>query len=701
MEDSAARAAAQTEALFAEKGVHLTEAQRRGLELSGRPTLLLAVPGSGKTTVLVGRVAALLLSGVPAERILSLTFSRESARDMTRRFSALFPGLPLPRFSTIHSLCYSILTDYSRCSGRPVPPMVGADGQPTALQLLREVIRQQTKEFVEEEDLNDALSAIGLCKNLMLTRQEMGDVPCALEDLPGLFDGYQQRKASLGLMDYDDILLYALTFLQKLPALLQRWRQRYDFINVDESQDVSRVQLELLRLLKPDGSGLFLVGDEDQSIYGFRGAYPQGMLSFQKLFPEGQVCKMEDNFRSRPGILSRCGSFIRLNRDRYEKELVPGRRENGEPCRLLRPRTPEQLCEQLLQKIASLKEDETLGILYRNNLSALPLADLLLEAAVPFSATACPSLLIRYHIRTLCDLLRLAEDPMNFDLFRMLKPAFDLDTAAKEEVLRREGKGSVPALLQQTGEELKLPHAAKLGEVLDRIRGMSPGSALSLIEKELRFGRFLLAKALSAEDANAAFRSSLFRQFCRRCRTIPQLFQRIDRAQQLLTAPVRSEEGRVFLSTIHSAKGLEFDHVFLLDCCDGILPGRTSLEQLAEQRNAAFYEEVRLFYVAATRARETLTLCAPAQSERGLLPSRFLDAFLHPDPPKKQPAPGAPLHLTPGQAVLHKTLGRGIVQSLDGDLLRVAFAPTADGKQNLKTLSLSFCTARKLLQKVE
>ena len=391
-------AALQVERLFLEKNVHLTPAQKQGLELSGRPALLLAVPGSGKTTVLVGRVAALLLSGVPAAKVLNLTFSRESARDMSARFRKMFPDLPVPRFSTIHSLCYSILTDYSRRTGRPVPPMVGAEGQPTAGQLLREVLRRRTMEFIEEEDLNDALSAIGLCKNLMLTREEMGDVSCALEGLPELFDGYQQLKNARNLMDYDDILLYALTFLQKIPALLDAWRQRYDYINVDESQDVSKVQLELIRLLKPDGQGLFMVGDEDQSIYGFRGAYPKGILSFEKLFPGAAVYKMEDNFRSRPGILSRCDSFIRLNRDRYDKTLISGREGAGEPVRLLDSKNPEHFCSQLLQKITSMKPGETLGILYRNNLSALPVADLLLEAGVPFSDPLSHQIPLRYPV---------------------------------------------------------------------------------------------------------------------------------------------------------------------------------------------------------------------------------------------------------------------------------------------------------------
>ncbi|MBR6791043.1 MAG: ATP-dependent helicase [Oscillospiraceae bacterium] len=687
-------AAGQIEKLLAEKNIRLTGAQKQGLDLSGEPALLLAVPGSGKTTVLTARAAALLLAGVPEGRVLNLTFSRESARDMAERFQKVFPELPAPRFSTIHSLCYSILGDYSRRTGRPVPPLVGAEGQPTALQLVREVMKRRSGEFFEDEDLNDLLAAIGLCKNLMLKKEEMGDVPCLLDNLPELFEGYQAVKAERGLMDYDDILLYALTFLRKIPAMLESWRGRYDWINVDESQDLSKVQLELIRLLKPDGRGLFMVGDEDQSIYGFRGAYPKGILAFEKTFPGGKVHKMEDNFRSRPGILDRCGSFIRLSRDRYDKTLQPGREAAGEPVTVLESKNPEHFCSQVLKKLASVKKGETVGILYRNNLSALPVADLLLEAGVAFSAAASPSLLIRYHIRTLCDLLRMAEDPGNFELFASLKCGFDLDSAARDEVLAKRGTGSVPALLKKAGAERGLEKSEKLGEVLENIRGKTPEEALRLIEKELRFGKFLLAKRLGADDPGSAFRCSVFRQFCRRCGSIPELFARIDRVQKLLNGPVKQEGARVHLTTVHSSKGLEFDHVILIDLCDGILPGRTSLDQLAEKKNAAFYEEVRLFYVAATRAKETLTLCGPAESEKGLIPSRFMRNFMETTPkkpaPKKKPA-GKKAALVPGGKVSHPFFGEGTVLAVKGDFVRIDFS----GEE--KTLSVSYCEAKGLL----
>lgn len=199
------------------------------------------MPGSGKTTVLVARVAAQILSGIPAGKILNLTFSRESARDMGKRFVKLFPEMELPRFSTIHSLCYSILSSYAAQNGRIVPTLTGSDGAPTSSQLLREALsRLKNREnagFIDDEDITDALAAIGLCKNRMLSRKEMGDISCAISGLAELYDAYEAVKSEKGLMDYDDILLYALTFLRKLPDIRTRFQSRYSHINVDEAQD--------------------------------------------------------------------------------------------------------------------------------------------------------------------------------------------------------------------------------------------------------------------------------------------------------------------------------------------------------------------------------------------------------------------------------------------------------------------------------
>ena len=698
------QAAAQAIRLLEEQGVRLTPAQRQGILPSRQPTLMLAVPGSGKTTVLVGRVAALLLAGVQPERILNLTFSRESARDMAVRFERFFPQLPAPRFSTIHSLCYSVLNLYARRTGRTIPPLTGSDGQPSGLQIMGEVVRRRDG-FVEDEDLEDALNLVGLSKNLMLSREETADLPCALPHPLELLDGYQQRKNELGLMDYDDMLLYTLTFFQKLPWLLQRMQEQYDFIQLDESQDVSRVQLELVKILKPQGDGLFLVGDEDQSIYGFRGAWPRGILDFEALFPGGAVLKMEDNFRSRPEILHCCDHFIRMNRERYPKTIRPSREGRARAVKRFQPATPEELAGALLEQIAVLGPGETVGILYRSSLSALPVIDLLLEAEIPFRLPSSSIRLVRHHLKQLHNLFQLAVHPEDGELLLSLHIPRDLDGPVMDQIAALP-PGPAPDRIEKAAEILDDEPAQKLSALLRRLPTLSPEKAMAAVQRETSYGRYFLARSLAPADAIAALRTSIYRQFCRRTRTLPQLLERLERAEAVLHQPPPVMKPAVSLSTIHAAKGLEFDHVWMLDCCEGILPGRIPLERMQSSQTGAFFEEVRLFYVGATRARETLTLVLPAASEPSLRPSRFVEAFFEtPSPkkktprlfsrPKKELPPLPPME--PGLRICHRSFGPGQVTGVEGDLLRVVFDRLAPG-ENMKTLSLSCCISAGLIQ---
>lgn len=650
--------------------------------------LLLAVPGSGKTTVLVARVAAQILSGIPAAKILNLTFSRESARDMGVRFARLFPEMELPRFSTIHSLCYSVLSSYAAHNGRIVPTLTGSDGAPTSSQLLREAmnrVKNRDVGFADDEDIADTLAAIGLCKNRMLSRKEMGDIPCVIAGLAEVYDAYEAVKSENGLMDYDDILLYALTFLRKLPDILSRFRGRYTHINVDEAQDISKVQLEIIRLLTPSGQNLFMVGDEDQSIYGFRGAYPEGILSFEKLFPDGTVCRMEDNFRSRPEILTLCDRFIRQNRERYDKTIRPSRENRPGAIIPFRPSSPDRAMERILQAVKALGPDEHLGILYRNNLSAYPVADLLRLAEVPFTLTSSPVNLNRYHVRSVLDIMMLAENPTDRQRFAAIGKA-DLDKELQKQLLSLPRGQDYPLLLARSDDQ----KSRNLGKILRQIRGLPPADSLRIICRELKTGRIYLAKALDREEPLGALRSAIFRQFVRRAATAAQLEARISELEQYFKAPPRPDNARVHLSTIHAAKGLEYDHLLLLDCCEGILPARAAAGTPPEMARREMNEEVRLFYVAATRARETLTLFYPAESDKGLVPSRFLYAFL--TPPEKRPDGPQADHFLPGERVIHRRFGNGLVALVQGDVLTVTFE---NGKN--RQLSARMCIQKHLL----
>ena len=226
----------EIERILAAHGVQFTPAQRQALSDDPAPALLLAVPGSGKTTVLVARTAFLLSRGTPPEEICSLTFSRNSAQDMRERFAALFGEFfpNPPRFSTIHSLCWRILREFSAQSGRPLPQLTGSELAPASDRLIREAYESLLDSAPDEETVSELAGKIGLCKNRLLSREEALKLDGMPDHFAAVYTRYEEEKKSRRLMDYDDLLLYALAVLQKRPAFLAGWQRRFRFWNVDE-----------------------------------------------------------------------------------------------------------------------------------------------------------------------------------------------------------------------------------------------------------------------------------------------------------------------------------------------------------------------------------------------------------------------------------------------------------------------------------
>ncbi len=665
------------------KSVNLTASQQQSLSLSDEPVLMLAVPGAGKTTALVARTAALLDAGIPSERILNLTFSRAAATSMQQRFRQLFSEIfpASPRFSTIHSLCLSILRDFARQSGRTVPNIVGTDGMPTALSLLRGAVGTS----MDDEALAELENWISFAKNRLLDPSVR---PSGAPDLfPQVFERYEKAKKSAGLMDYDDMPLFAAQILQKRPSFLAQWQQRFIRINVDEAQDVSPAQYAVLRLLTPRGKGLFLVGDEDQSIYGFRGASPQQLLDFAESFPGAKIWKMEENFRSRPEILSCCNGFIRLCPQRYDKEILPTRQSGGCVEQVL-PASMEDSLQEIAAIIRETLPGQTVGILYRNHLSAGPAALWLEKEHIPFQIDPAAFILGRGPVRMQQILLQLAANPGDLEAFRQLRFPRELEAALFQDVLlRANGKKNVPQLLRDTAERFANGGPArKLADTLETCKTFSPLKALEFLEHRTVLAA-QLRKQAEAGDPAIQLREYQFRFLC----SLAQNVSSLETLQQHMEnpKPFYPKEAQVFLSTIHGAKGLEYDTVLLLDAFDGILPGRAALDALQNGDQEGWYEELRLFYVAATRAKERLVVFSAPKDAKGMHDSRFFrDFFRH--RPRHIPMP----LFAPGTPVFHRVFGSGTVIEQSGDRLTIAF-----GNGLLKSVSLSYCISNHLLKK--
>ena len=370
------------EAFFAGLPLKLSPQQRAAVLATEGPVLLLAVPGSGKTTVLVARLGCLIhCRGVSPREILTVTYTVSAAGDMARRFAALF-GEDLARqlsFRTINGLCASIIRTYARRKG--VEPFALADGDARLNAVLRDLLLRTGSDYPTEQQIKEARTHITYCKNMMLSEADIHRHTVEGMDFPAVYFEYQDYLRRSRLMDFDDQMVFALRILRREPEILARCRARCRWLCLDEAQDTSKIQHAILALLAGESRNYFLVGDEDQSIYGFRAAWPRALLDFERDWPGARVLLMETNYRSTGAIVSRADAFIQGNRDRHSKHM---RTDNqaGAPIRRVSLSDYSRQAAYLLQVAKDCRTST--AVLYRNNDSALPLIDLLEREGAPY-----------------------------------------------------------------------------------------------------------------------------------------------------------------------------------------------------------------------------------------------------------------------------------------------------------------------------
>lgn len=369
--------------LFKEKyRINLNKQQERALQAVEGSNLLLAVPGSGKTTVLVARLGHMVINkNIPSENILAITYSNAAADEMRERCSSLFGQSVVGRidFRTINSLSLKIYVDDCRKKGIPERILIK---EWEARSLVKRIYMQCTgAKYVSENDIQELFSAITYIKNMMLAEERIleleGDYPCLLK----MYQEYQRTLDRQGKMDYDDQMVFALEILRKDNELLGSIKNRYKYICVDEAQDTSKIQHEIIRILV-QGNNLFIVGDEDQSIYGFRAAYPKALLNFRYDYLNPYILRMERNYRSTTQIVEKAQLFISQNRGRYEKNMT-AERGPGEDVHLETVISREEQYNRLLD-IAKATTTET-AFLYRDNESSVVLVDFLLRHNINFA----------------------------------------------------------------------------------------------------------------------------------------------------------------------------------------------------------------------------------------------------------------------------------------------------------------------------
>ena len=381
------------------------------------PVLLLAVPGSGKTTVLVNRLGYMLyVKKIPSENILTLTYTVAATKDMAGRFERLF-GEDFSsslEFRTINGICAKIISHYGRLIGKSSFDLV-TDEKATG-KMLTDIYVKVMDEYPTESDIKSIRTLITYCKNMCLTEAEIKSLG---EDenikLFEIYDAYNKGLKSRSLMDYDDQMIYAYRMLKSSPDLLNFYRNKYRYICVDEAQDTSKIQHMIIALLAGERGNLFMVGDEDQSIYGFRAAYPEALLNFEKDHKGAKVLVMDKNYRSNANIVAISDKFIQRNFNRHEKHMH-AIREAASDVGIVVLSSREAQYSYLLKLARDVKEQT--AVLYRDNESILPLVDILERENVSYRVKNADMAFFTHRVvMDVTNILRFCLNPSDPELF--------------------------------------------------------------------------------------------------------------------------------------------------------------------------------------------------------------------------------------------------------------------------------------------
>lgn len=360
--------------------MELTESQKACVNHFEGPCLVLAVPGSGKTTVLINRIENLIKKGVGENEIMSITFSRSQALDMRERYKEKFQKNSY--FSTIHALSYSIISSYMKANKRKIN-LIEGNNYVSKYSLIRRIYFDVNSSYMDDELLDEFFNSYSYIKNSMIDYNSYKHSN-KLKNFPKLCQAYEKFKEDNFLIDFDDMLSLSFNILKKDEKLLKKVRKRAKFIQVDEAQDTSKIQLEIIKLIAYPLNNIFMVLDDDQSIYSFRGADTREILAFKNSYKDCKLYLIGDNFRSSKDIVRVSSKFILSNKNRFEKEFISVK-DSLKPITLVRTKNLEVRDKYIVDKIKSIEKNKTIAILYRNNISAFSLIFKLQKEGLDFS----------------------------------------------------------------------------------------------------------------------------------------------------------------------------------------------------------------------------------------------------------------------------------------------------------------------------
>jgi DNA helicase-2/ATP-dependent DNA helicase PcrA len=621
---------------------HLNPQQREAVEATEGPVLVLAGAGSGKTRVITYRVAHLIASGVAGGTILSVTFTNKAAEEMKERVAGLLRSSAQaadPWVSTFHALCARLLRrEAPRVGLRRDFAIYDDDDQVAVVKTALRQLGQDEK----SSNPRDILSLISRAKNDGQTPEEFAAAAHSPQwkTAAKVYAVYETQLRKAGAVDFDDLLLRTRDVLKHHAQALDYWGGRFRYIQVDEYQDTNRIQYELVRLLAKPHGNLCVVGDEDQSIYSWRGADVGNILRFERDFPGARIFRIEENYRSTQSILDAAGAVVANNRNRLGKTLR-ATRGTGTNLRFFEARTAMDEAEFVAQEIYRLQArgdlEQRIGVLYRTNFQSRAFEEAFRRLGIRYKVVGGFSFYQRAEVKDTVAYVRLAINPADdVALLRVLNTpprGIGQGTVDRLRNMAEQSGGSLwEALGALAGATTGTRATALRGfrelieELQRQMASLAPAEFLHVVLDRSGYLAHLEQQDLEKDSSRAENVRELVNAVAEGAQQGETLADFLDRTALVSDADDYDAAAPVTLMTLHSAKGLEFHHVFLAGLDEGLFPhsrSANSPEELEEER--------RLCYVGMTRARDTLTLTRAnfrrtfgSELNESALPSRFL-----------------------------------------------------------------------------
>lgn len=674
----------------------LNENQLKAVNHLDGPCMVLAGPGSGKTRVITYRIANMVVNkNIKPTSILAISFTKASSIEMKNRALSLSNDFRMNKvtYGTFHSVFFRILRYFENYNIESI-----LDEKTKRIGLKNILKGLNIENADDDETIGQVINEISYVKNELMDKRDFKSEVLTNDEFIKVYNFYEEYKQQMNKIDFDDMLIKTYELLKNNKAALDRVRSVYRYILVDEFQDINKVQFEALKLIANPSNNIFVVGDEDQSIYGFRGSRPDFLLEFEEYFSNTNKVLLDINYRSKGEIINIANRLIEKNTNRYEKVIKCGQ-GNGAKVNYISPEDSEEEAVYIAKDIKNkVQENYTeytdFAVIYRTNIQSRALVDVFMDMRIPFVVKdSIVTIYDHWAAQDILAYLRIGVNPnSNKDWIRIINKPFRYISKDNLNLIKDE-----PDFINSLINKCDLhPKQVKTINDLDidisYVKGLNPKNAISYIRTTLDYDRYILDYCANRKIKTNGLIEILneLESSATNFKTIQEYLEHIERVKsEIVDNKNNKETDGVIFTTMHSAKGLEFKNVYIIGANEGTIPHEKSYEiDDEEKKNDQIEEERRLMYVAITRAEENICISSPINKYgKRVSKSRFVEDI-------KAPTKKEMDSITIGDRIYHKKFKEGTIVEKNGDSIKIRF------KDRDRALNSKVCLTKRIIWKI-